>query len=179
MNEDSNKPEFAGRSSLRQVEIAKNSEALLEHYRSRFLSMYKEKPVIEEEDRAVAAWLVQNHQLSKCKSLVDLYLTHDDDWIRKQGYALRLLRKNFNALFTKNQQAEGPLYVVAFSWGGYPVVGRDPNWLDKKVFNAIPWETWVKQSMEEKYQVPLSKWIELGNPQAIEWPEIWKKEGWI
>lgn len=88
--------------SLKQVQLSRHTEELLAYYRELFAKLFGSEPFIEEDDRTVAAWMCQAMDQKKAKMLLSLYLVMDNQWLRDQGYPLRLLKKNINAIIVKH-----------------------------------------------------------------------------
>lgn len=84
--------------SIAQVSIEKKTHTLLDHYERSFREKFGENPSVEEDDRIVARWLVQQYDMEKARDFTDRYLTFPNQWIAEQGYPLRLMRKNINAI---------------------------------------------------------------------------------
>jgi hypothetical protein len=143
--------------TVAQVEITRNTNLLLDHYVSRFTELFGEKPkAFDEEDQSTAAWAVQHYSMTKAKSLLDLYLVFKNDWIKEQGYPLRLFKKNINAIIVGNAHVTKsfkPVWVVGYCADGTPVCNNDPGSLKETGFKPILWEEWVKLDVAKPFVI--------------------------
>ena len=163
------------------IENQKKVDRLAIYYKEQFSKMFGDKPPNPEyEDLAGIRWLVNEYSSEdKCKRFIQLYLTFDDEWTRKQGYPLRFLKKSITGLLVQNSEPykeNKPVYVVGLVYDGTPQCSNSQKAIGK--FKPVLWDVWIKQSIKEKLQFPAEQWGALGN-DVDSWIEHWQRNGFL
>lgn len=163
--------------SVKQVEILRNSNFLLDYYQIKWRTKFGEDCAVEEDDRVVASWLYQKYGLEKAKEFISRYLEWENDWVSEQGYPLRLLRKNINAVIsnTGSKTVNKEVYVCGYTVSGRPVCSNKPEKIMD--FTPVLWDEWVRSDITTKLQHPKKNW-EASGSYVDSWIELWKEEGW-
>jgi hypothetical protein len=162
-----------------QFEIEKKAEELVTFYKDLIERRSGKKPPTPEyEDMTTLRWLAQEYPNGQdAREIITQYLTIDDEWLKKQGYPLRLLKKYITAaiLNTESQsQLPKQVWVVAISQSGRPVTSHNQHAM-KGHFKYTPmlWDDWVKADILGKLQKPVEKWQLAGN-DVNQWIINWK-----
>lgn len=153
-------------------------------YKKKFEETFNMKPPqLVAEDMEVFRWLVMQYPEQKtCERLIASYLRLDDDWIRGQGYPVKLLKKSVQAVIVNNAEVskeKKELYILTFDETGHPMVDPNPNKLkDHTDFKPILFEEWKKMGIEDKLQYSKAVWVKEGN-FVDEWVANWVEWGFL
>jgi len=79
-----------------EVELHRNGEKLLSHYKTEFEARYKAEPYTTDKDAEITRWAVKALKPDRAMDLITEYLGMSDEWFLKQSHSLLCFQKNVN-----------------------------------------------------------------------------------
>lgn len=163
------------------IENEKKVTELVEFYRECIeIRCGKKPPYPESDDINILRWLVNEYPKDReCKGIIAQYLGLPDEWLKNQGFPLRLIKKHINAAIMNVDgvdKSNKQIYALNYSTDGKPICSYEKKKIGK--FNPVLWDEWLKGSIADKLQLPKESWEAAGN-NVDEWLKMWKEEGFL
>lgn len=80
--------------SLKEVEITRDAEAIREAYSEAFAARYHTPPFLEFDDGPVFSFLSKNFGKERGKKIAQHYVRMQDEWFLKNAHSAQVLKKN-------------------------------------------------------------------------------------
>lgn len=162
-----------------EVELFRRVQDSVDAYKKAFKELFQAEPDVTDEDKSAMRRLLQRHKFksSDLKLLIAAYLALEDDWLRKQGFPLRLMEKNFNSIAVSlgSQAAPKKHYVVAISESGKPCVDINPGTMGRTYwYKAVLWDDWIEQGFDERLQISRYEHEDINNDWKS-WFKLWEE----
>lgn len=142
--------------AIYEVELQQKVDYFLKVYSQIFKQIFNAEPDITDIDRSTTRQLLNRIKITKpeIKPLIEGYLALEDEWVKGQGFPLRLIERQYNAIITRaGRQGRAPKenWIVGITESGILIEANDPNIMGPNYpFKPIRREIFELEKLEKK-----------------------------